>query len=831
MSVRGIKHTRSMSNNRCNGLGLTLGAPPPRIGISPMIRSTPEFGLHCQKSTFGKCCCLPISQTWHMNCKEAKEWLVERGYIDANGNGPNQTCAGGVGNSNILSHYCSTGNVGHGGSGGSGGSSSDWVQTDFSPEWYIALFTDNSTLQVPPPIKIFTNIEADPDAPFNVIVHVHGGSYTDRGQYTQITTDTITQQGFNLTTQTAVVVITYPLIDPTSIANLLPLIEQGDSNAFLQFLDIAFLVGTKAAYVVGKIITLLNTGDVDGIKNVNNVNIIGYSAGAISTMITLACRTGETKEDFFALTVTNEPALITINLLSNTRTFIANHFQEFKCFNIANKYVMISGALPTVELVTWLKNETLFDITFIASTLDPTVPYLRGNPIFTLGGQEFRMPIIFNGTGIMDANINSQNNIQSIIDNLPAHVTQQQQLVGANIVSNFNNEASSDWILHNYLPSWYVNQFNNIGNTISQYVDSRISPIKIFINKNVDKTKPVDVILRLHGGSLIYRSEHDYLTVNNLNEQFPGITTQTVVVSMTHPLVNETTMSILMQSLQQAGLAAAAAGAAYQADPANQALAQAYNDANTAYIAVMNQVQDVFAVLSAKGGYIAGKLITELKANLVKCLGNVGSVNIFASTSGAALLLACLGAKNGIGIQDWNNLIVLSNPPQNIFFPDPATAPTILANTLVEFTKLMTEIYTEFANFAVPEQMVLVDPFIGFGNMDIWLENVDITGNITIIYSDPHSVIPPEEGIAKAVVMQPDVQTGMNYTILELPIVIDGQTRIAQFLDSNALGLNNVINIKLPDEMMMMEDMMMTGDMTMSPKMMQGITLLIASLG
>ena len=109
MTVSVIRQTRSMSNQICH---LDVAGTPPRIGVPLDIRMSPEFGLHCHKSTFGKCCCLPISQTWHMNCKEAKAWLVSKGYIDANGRGPNQVCAGGVGMNRVMRLYCPNGATG-----------------------------------------------------------------------------------------------------------------------------------------------------------------------------------------------------------------------------------------------------------------------------------------------------------------------------------------------------------------------------------------------------------------------------------------------------------------------------------------------------------------------------------------------------------------------------------------------------------------------------------------------------------------------------------------------------------------------------------------------
>ena len=104
VSVRGLKQTRSMSNQTCH-FG-SLSGLPPRVGVPVSVLNQPNYGLHCQASKSNpNCCCLPISQTWHMNCAEARAWLISKGYIDANGRGPNQVCAGGVGN-RILNMKC-----------------------------------------------------------------------------------------------------------------------------------------------------------------------------------------------------------------------------------------------------------------------------------------------------------------------------------------------------------------------------------------------------------------------------------------------------------------------------------------------------------------------------------------------------------------------------------------------------------------------------------------------------------------------------------------------------------------------------------------------------
>lgn len=93
ISVRGLKQTRSMSNQTCH-FG-SLSGLPPRVGVPVSVLNQPNYGLHCQASKSNpNCCCLPISSTWHMNCADAKAWLTSKGYIP----GANQTFSGGVGN-------------------------------------------------------------------------------------------------------------------------------------------------------------------------------------------------------------------------------------------------------------------------------------------------------------------------------------------------------------------------------------------------------------------------------------------------------------------------------------------------------------------------------------------------------------------------------------------------------------------------------------------------------------------------------------------------------------------------------------------------------------
>ena len=107
MTVALIRRTRTLSNNTCHFS--SISGLPRRVGVHPTIRLAKD-GVHCRASRHdGKCCCLPISQTWHMNCKEARNWLIQNNYLNPDGTGPNQVCAGGVGMSRIMMMYCLSG--------------------------------------------------------------------------------------------------------------------------------------------------------------------------------------------------------------------------------------------------------------------------------------------------------------------------------------------------------------------------------------------------------------------------------------------------------------------------------------------------------------------------------------------------------------------------------------------------------------------------------------------------------------------------------------------------------------------------------------------------
>ena len=72
---------------------------PPRVGVRVGILNLPNYGLHCRATKDDpNCCCLPISQTWHMKCAEALA------YLNANGlnSQTNPTCSGGVGNRCVM---------------------------------------------------------------------------------------------------------------------------------------------------------------------------------------------------------------------------------------------------------------------------------------------------------------------------------------------------------------------------------------------------------------------------------------------------------------------------------------------------------------------------------------------------------------------------------------------------------------------------------------------------------------------------------------------------------------------------------------------------------
>jgi len=100
ISVRGLKNVKSMTNNTCH-FGSMSGLPP-RVGVPVRILNAPNYGLHCKSTADNpNCCCLPISHTWHLNCKEARR------YFSAYMNKPiNQVYSGGVGNRCVNMRFC-----------------------------------------------------------------------------------------------------------------------------------------------------------------------------------------------------------------------------------------------------------------------------------------------------------------------------------------------------------------------------------------------------------------------------------------------------------------------------------------------------------------------------------------------------------------------------------------------------------------------------------------------------------------------------------------------------------------------------------------------------
>ena len=76
--------TNKIANNTC--IFGSMSGLPPRVGVPIRILDQPNYGLHCRATKSDpNCCCLPISHTWQMNCKEAKAYLKAHG-LDNNKN-------------------------------------------------------------------------------------------------------------------------------------------------------------------------------------------------------------------------------------------------------------------------------------------------------------------------------------------------------------------------------------------------------------------------------------------------------------------------------------------------------------------------------------------------------------------------------------------------------------------------------------------------------------------------------------------------------------------------------------------------------------------------
>ena len=100
VSVRGIKQTRSITNQ--TSIFGSLSGLPPRVGVRVYILDMPGYGLHCNSnSANNSCCCLPISQTWHLKPAQALAYLNSKGLNPKR----NETCSGNVGN-RVLNRIC-----------------------------------------------------------------------------------------------------------------------------------------------------------------------------------------------------------------------------------------------------------------------------------------------------------------------------------------------------------------------------------------------------------------------------------------------------------------------------------------------------------------------------------------------------------------------------------------------------------------------------------------------------------------------------------------------------------------------------------------------------
>lgn len=86
-------NNRKITNSTC--IFGSMSGLPPRVGVPVSILNNPQYALHCRATTNNnKCCCLPISHTWHLNCADARKYLIDHNLMSKT----NQVYSGGVGN-------------------------------------------------------------------------------------------------------------------------------------------------------------------------------------------------------------------------------------------------------------------------------------------------------------------------------------------------------------------------------------------------------------------------------------------------------------------------------------------------------------------------------------------------------------------------------------------------------------------------------------------------------------------------------------------------------------------------------------------------------------
>ena len=100
MSVYIGANNRKITNSTC--IFGSMSGLPPRVGVPVAILNNPNYGLHCRaKGANDKCCCLPISHTWHLKCGAARKYLEDHGLLSTT----NQVNSGGVGRSRLLLRF------------------------------------------------------------------------------------------------------------------------------------------------------------------------------------------------------------------------------------------------------------------------------------------------------------------------------------------------------------------------------------------------------------------------------------------------------------------------------------------------------------------------------------------------------------------------------------------------------------------------------------------------------------------------------------------------------------------------------------------------------